>query len=597
VPAFLPGDEFGPYRLERQLGAGGFAQVWLATEAGLEGFRKRVALKLLVAAGEASAKQRAALVNEARLGGNLHHPNLVDVHRIAEANGTWYIAMEYIDGVDLRRLLGQVARLGLRLPHSLVLEIGAGVAAGLDYAHRATDHGGKPLRLVHRDLKPANVLLGRAGAIKVVDFGIAKAATNVAATATAAIKGTPTYVAPEVWAGQKAHDPRIDLFGLGCLLFEMTMGYRLIREGPTPAIAAQALFGRVEDELAIIKPKFPELVPLLGNLLQRKPALRTPDARTALDVLEELRRADPEHGRAGDYLALLQVARMRPHARAKHRDGLRPPQTEDLAWSTLIDLAMSDVDALAPVDLRLADARGSLNDLGDADAGRVDELEARWTVTSARPDPAAVEAAARTAIPKGLTRPATAADHKLRTPEEIASARVPRPSSARPADAPKRKKRKKKPPPGPSSAQALILMLVGFVVIWLTIDGARILSDRAAVEQMIDEGILGSEVGASLPALLTRLLAERELDDQVRMKRCYLSGHTDRFEVVIEIQDTVLGLPIAWTVRRAGPFDAHRRADDLEYYRQSGWTLDAGADFRRIESKWHSDEAAATGQP
>ena len=336
------GATLGPYRLVRQLGKGGFAHVWLAIEEGPHGFSKQVALKILRRSGEDSDGAWATLINEARVGGQLRHPNVVDIYRIVEHDGVWFVAMEFVQGQDLSELLGQMRTAGLSLPPSVVLDIGLQVARALEYAHEARDHDENPLNLVHRDLKPANVLLSDSGAVKVADFGIAKAAVSLESTTVGSLKGTPYYMAPEVWAGERDFQPRIDLFALGVMLWEMAMGTRLF-EGETPgAMAAQALFGDPEVEASRLNGVFPELGLVVRRLLERDPELRT---QSAAAVVQELRRLAQRVEAPGDLTLFMKLVRASfgtDEEREAATKSLQVPETVDASWTHLFRLARGE---------------------------------------------------------------------------------------------------------------------------------------------------------------------------------------------------------------------------------------------------------------
>ena len=177
---------FGKYDLAEVLGEGGMARVYRAVRAGPMGFRKEVALKQILPHVAREEKLLRALINEARLGGHLRHRNVVEVYEFDHVEDTYYIAMEFVQGLTLDEVLHRTPPPG-RLPPRIVLQIALQVCAGLEYAHGATDEDGRPMHLVHRDLKPANLMLERDGVVKIMDFGIARAETNLFKTSTAAV--------------------------------------------------------------------------------------------------------------------------------------------------------------------------------------------------------------------------------------------------------------------------------------------------------------------------------------------------------------------------------------------------------------------------
>ncbi len=244
---------FGRYTLIEVLGEGGMARVFRAELEGPSGFRKPAALKVIRASVTArDENRRAALVAEARLGGLLHHPNIVETYDYGEEGETPWIAMELVDGLGL-----DAALLDGPVPPGVAIEIAAQVCRGLHHAHDALDRG-LPAGLVHRDLKPSNVIVSRDGLAKVMDFGIAKATRIVgAATEEGLTKGTPAYMSPEQ-ASAHPLDRRSDIFAMGLLIHELVMGFSFF-EGRT-------------------------LMSLLMEIVHVEDRLAAPDALTALDV-------------------------------------------------------------------------------------------------------------------------------------------------------------------------------------------------------------------------------------------------------------------------------------------------------------------------
>lgn len=236
--------EFGRYTLLGLLGEGGMARVFRAELLGPEGFRKPAAVKIVRSAiASDNERLRVSLINEARLGGLLHHPNVVDTYDFGDVDGLPYIAMEYVRGIGLEKALGIVQP----LPAPIACEIGIQVCAGLDHAHNLEDAEGAS-ELVHRDLKPSNVILSRDGLAKVMDFGIAKAtALSATNTATGMTKGTPSYMSPEQVNGEEL-DRRSDIFAMGAILYELFTGKRLFVADSLMSILVAVL--QVEDRLA-----------------------------------------------------------------------------------------------------------------------------------------------------------------------------------------------------------------------------------------------------------------------------------------------------------------------------------------------------------
>ena len=217
--------EIGRYRLVRLVARGGMGELWLATVDGVGGWRRRVALKRVLPDLEGDDEFLARFIDEARIAAGLSHGNIVPVFDMGEADGELYLAMEYVDGSDLRRILKTLAADGDRMPERIALFIAAELCAGLGYAHDKRDEHGVPQRIVHRDVSPSNVLVSRAGDVRLVDFGIASARDRLGKTVTGQLRGKFAYMSPEQASGRTV-DRRSDLFSVGVLVFEMLTGVR-----------------------------------------------------------------------------------------------------------------------------------------------------------------------------------------------------------------------------------------------------------------------------------------------------------------------------------------------------------------------------------
>jgi serine/threonine-protein kinase len=206
-------DSLGNYELVRQLGRGGMAEVYLARQSDLDRY---VAIKVL---DETDENARAMFVDEARIGSMLSHPNLPIVYEVAAAADRYYLAMEYLDGQDLRQLMNAAGR----IPYATALAIVRAAAAGLDHAHRTCG-------LVHRDVSLTNIMVTREGQVKVIDFGIAAAAMNSHRSMPGTIRGKTRYMSPEQCMGDRL-DARSDIFSLGIVLYELVTGQRCFGGG------------------------------------------------------------------------------------------------------------------------------------------------------------------------------------------------------------------------------------------------------------------------------------------------------------------------------------------------------------------------------
>jgi hypothetical protein len=214
--------QIGRYMLVRPLGSGGMAEVHLARSTGEAGFEKQVALKLLQSWLARNPLAVEHFLNEARLASRLTHPNIVQIIDLGKAGDDYFIAMEYIDGADLDRLVRGCRERGVQIPLRVALHILRRICDGLGAAHSACDASGQPYELVHRDVKSANVFVARNGAVKIGDFGIAKAnqQSRLYHTEVGQVKGTAAYMAPEHRQGLPV-DRRADIYGVGAIGYEL----------------------------------------------------------------------------------------------------------------------------------------------------------------------------------------------------------------------------------------------------------------------------------------------------------------------------------------------------------------------------------------
>jgi serine/threonine-protein kinase len=222
----LAGERFGKYQLVRELASGGMAQVFLAVHQGLEGFNRVVAVKRVLPQMSASPEFVQMFLDEARLAARLEHPNIVRTYEFGVEAGHYFIVMEYLAGEDLNTVLNRAATTGHLLPIQFVSGVVSRVCAGLHFAHELLEADGRPLGLVHRDVSPGNIVVTYFGEVKLIDFGVAKAATNVVRTRAGMLKGKVSYMSPEQLRSRGV-DRRSDVFSTGVVLWELLAGARL----------------------------------------------------------------------------------------------------------------------------------------------------------------------------------------------------------------------------------------------------------------------------------------------------------------------------------------------------------------------------------
>ncbi len=234
-------EQLGNYRLLKLLATGGMGEIWLARQQGLAGFDRLAVVKRILPHLARSRKFVRMFVDEARLAANLSHPHIVPIYDWGRIGETFYIAMEYVHGENLRVVNRESsARPAGAMPPYLVARVISQAAEALDYAHTRKDERGQSLGIVHRDMSPQNLILSYEGQIKVVDFGIAKAVGRTTHTRVGDRKGKIVYMSPEQVRSEEL-DHRSDIFSLGIVLWELSTGARLYREQESEFLVLQAI--------------------------------------------------------------------------------------------------------------------------------------------------------------------------------------------------------------------------------------------------------------------------------------------------------------------------------------------------------------------
>ena len=218
---------FGRYQLLKKIASGGMGQVFLARTA-QAGFEKLVVIKRILPHLVEDEEFLDMFFDEARIAARLNHPNLVQIFELGDVEGMHFLAMEYVQGDDVRRVEKQSRKQQRPMPLGVTCRIIADAAAGLDYAHKLKDSQGRPLSLIHRDVSPQNILVSFDGGVKLIDFGVARAAGRAQHTATGILKGKYPYMSPEQIAGE-AYDHRSDQFALATVFWEILTGRRLFK--------------------------------------------------------------------------------------------------------------------------------------------------------------------------------------------------------------------------------------------------------------------------------------------------------------------------------------------------------------------------------
>jgi serine/threonine protein kinase len=332
-------DLVGKYILGERLGAGGMAEVFLATYSPEGGFERKVAVKRILPSYAEKPESIALFRREAELGAGLAHPNIVQVLDFGADGDTWFIAMEYVEGLPLSRLISHARKGATPLPLAACVYLIDQLAQALDYIHTRTSATGAPLQLVHRDVNPPNVLVSRIGEVKLNDFGVARAAGKEQLTEAGMLRGKVAYAAPEQLLGQP-YDTRADLWALGITAFEL-----LVLQRPFTGVDDVSLYR------ACLEAPVPQLRGLRGDVPEALEDIvlallvRDPNARfqSAEQVLKRLDALDPSltdrvQGRrqlatwVADARKLLsdEAAAFFPTPSAQHGDGATATLTRDV---------------------------------------------------------------------------------------------------------------------------------------------------------------------------------------------------------------------------------------------------------------------------
>jgi len=262
--------EFGQYTLLERIALGGMAEVWKARMKGVEGFQKTVAIKKILPHLTDSTDFVTMFIDEAKLAAQLNHNNIIHIYDLGKIGDDYYIAMEFVEGKDLRSILNAARAQDRPLPLGLALLVASRLAGALDHAHHKKDFEGRELGLVHRDVSPQNVLISFDGDIKLCDFGIVKAVSKASKTQMGALKGKLQYMSPEQAWGRPV-DARSDIFSLGSLLFEMITGRRLFTGESEMSVLDAVREGRIQAPRDL-DPRVPlEVNALVLHALAREP--------------------------------------------------------------------------------------------------------------------------------------------------------------------------------------------------------------------------------------------------------------------------------------------------------------------------------------
>ena len=423
---------------------GGMAELYLARSVGPEGFEKVVVLKKILPSFAENAKFVRLFLDEARLAASLDHPNIAHVYDLGRVDGNYFFTMEYVHGQDVRKILARSVRTS-PLPIDHAIQIARNVAGALHYAHERRGPDGSLLGIVHRDVSPSNIIVSYEGAVKLLDFGVAKAATSTVKTRTGTLKGKVAYMSPEQAKGAPI-DRRSDVFSVGIVMWEMVATRRLYKADNDLA-TLQLIINQPPPLVASLRSDCPpELDRIIQRALAQDPADRYQTAQELQLDLDELAR---EHRLNQSSIALC------GHMETLFADEIRGWRDAQASGVALTDhvIAISTLQADVP-----AEGGGAFDDSDDDDDG---DTSSSLLSTERKVD-ADLEKTERTEPPIVATsRPATPAPVSTRAPTPVpASTRAPTPTpetTAPGSTAPKKKRKKHLEPVGWATQPSIVL--------------------------------------------------------------------------------------------------------------------------------------------
>lgn len=446
------------YRVVQRIAAGGMAEVFRAESAGLEGFKKKVAIKRVLPHLSEKKQFIGMFLDEARLSAHLSHSNCVQVFDIGVGDNTYFIVMEYVDGADLKATIEYTRKHYRTFPVEEAVAICVKICEGLAYAHELKDDNGEPLNIVHRDMSPPNVLITRYGEVKIVDFGLAKANSQLEQSEPGIIKGKFSYLSPEAALGHSV-DARTDVFAVGIILWEMLAGRRLFLGETDLETVRQVQAAKIPSIRELNPDVPPELEQVLLASLARDPAVRY---QTARDLGRDLNEILFRTGRAVSAFDIATLVQQVIDARDQEKQ--QRPKDKASIIGELIDDALfeftsleegSEGDRSTAGDLGAAPLNlGSFENVGDW-ASDLEDIAGSLPPTSfqegnlaALEDESTSPPAARPSNP-GAPAKAAAPPPRPQAPAPSAPAPVSAPISA-----------KQPPPKGKGGLIALILVVV-----------------------------------------------------------------------------------------------------------------------------------------
>lgn len=411
-------DQQQRYRVVEKLESGGMAEVFLAESEGLQGFRKQVAIKRVLPHLSEKKKFISMFLDEARLSAQLSHSNCVQVFDIGVGDNAYFIVMEYVDGANLKAVAETMKKVGTAFPMPAAVYLCIEICKGLAYAHEMKDpNTGVAMNIVHRDMSPPNVLLTKYGEVKIVDFGLAKANSQLEKSEPGIIKGKFSYLSPEAAMGQDV-DARTDIFAVGIILWELLAGQRLFLGETDFQTVKKVQQAQIPSISSINKTVSPELEKIINKALAREPAARYVTAR---DLARDLTLFLFKQGQAVSAfdVASLVIGAMKDRAKKKPQQGsiIDKLIEEALFEFTSLGEDGQSVQGKSNADQSQAQAPLNLGDFVDP-KGWLDELNLD------QPKPQG-ESAALKAIPSNIT----AGNLSALEEDDLAGKKIPMPSA------------------------------------------------------------------------------------------------------------------------------------------------------------------------
>ncbi|MGZ3426926.1 MAG: protein kinase domain-containing protein [Polyangia bacterium] len=392
------GSRLGKYEIIKRLATGGMAEIFLARVSGLPGFQKMVVIKRILPQLATKTDFVEMFLDEARIAATLQHPNVVQMYDVGVVDGNYFIAMEYLHGEDVRSLSRTLHRQDKKLPLEHALNIAIGVASGLHYAHEKVGFDGTPLEIVHRDVTPQNIIVTYDGAVKLLDFGIAKASNRFGETRFGTLKGKVPYMSPEQCRGEPL-DRRSDIFSLGIMMYELTLGKRLYQGKSDFEVLKQIVEGTVTPPHELDPAYPPELEKIVMRALEKEKDKRHQTARDIQEELEGMVRADRLH------VSPITLTRYMEEIFGQKIEAWRDAQKRGVSLGEHLEkLPLPEVNAIADDDLE---------EIGETQAREAERIAAERAAFRQK-----IELASTSGVRDAPEVPFDAVTRALRAPEE-----------------------------------------------------------------------------------------------------------------------------------------------------------------------------------